>query len=329
MKQLTKLFILSITCLISLLGIAACSSSDNEQIKKIGIVVPLENKALDEMVAGFSETLSAQTKTPIKIKVVNAQGDMNLQRSMIQQMKDEHYSLIVPIGTVATQMTAATITNQHIVSLAANFAEQERKARKNCNITVVHDEISPKEIIQFIHQTYPDLKHLTLIHSTSDKIFPDVKTAVLAGKAIGIEIKPLMISTLNELYSVANALPDNTQGILILKDIMIASGISTLKMTAEKHHIPLIASDQGSVQEGALFAVGVHEREIGVDGANLAKEILAGKSDCSLPIVEMTKLTVFVNPSTLQAQHQSIDNIQQAANQFHYKIELTGGQKNV
>lgn len=313
-----KIFIsIILTCLFA--SLFGCHSSTNT--KKIGVIVPLEHKAMDEIVAGFTETLRKNYPYPFKYKVANAQGDLNLQRAIISQMKDEQYDLIVPIGTGTTQMSVATIHNQPIVSLAASFSEEERQQKKPCHIAVVHDEISTQQLIEFIHLVYPGMKRIVLIHSASDKVFPEVKEAVTIGKQFGMEINPMMVPTLNELYSIAKAIPAETQGIFVLKDSLIVSGISTLENVAEKRHIPLITSDQGSVQDGAGFALGVHERDIGVEGAKLAAAVLSGKPACSLPIVNMTHLTVFVNKESLAKQLQSLEPIQAAANKLHYKIE--------
>jgi putative ABC transport system substrate-binding protein len=320
MNILLKLFVAALIATL-----AACHSSTNE--KKIGIIIPIEHKAMNEIVSGFTETLRAQSPYPLKIKAANAQGDLNLERAIIQQMKNEGYDVIAPIGTDASQMSAAAIHNQAIVSLAASITEQDRAQRKPCNIAVVHDEISAEDLLRFIHLVYPDIKNLTLIHSASDKVFPEVAAAQAAAKQYGIQIKALLVPSLNELYSTASNIPANTQGILVLKDSLIVSGINTLEISAQQRHIPLITSDQGSVQDGAAFALGVHERDIGIAGAKLAAEILSGKPACSLPVVAMTRLTVFVNKKSLEKEQQSLSAIQSAAAKVHYQIEYVASTK--
>ncbi len=298
--------------------LTGCKASANE--KKIGIIEPIEHKAMDEIVAGFTDTLRADISSPMQFKVANAQGDINLERAIIQQMKDEGYDLIVPIGSDATQMSLATAPHRAIISLAASLSQKERDALKSCHVAVVHDEISSAQIMQFIHRVYPSLTQLVLIHSTSDKVFPEVEEAIAAGKRYGIQIKPMMVPTLNDLYSTANNIPSTAQGIFVLKDSLIVSGISTLAIAAEKQQIPLITSDQGSVEDGAAFAVGVHEREIGIQGGKLAAAVLKGKAPCDLPIVSMTHLTVFVNKAALAKEHQALAPVQSAAQQ-QYAVE--------
>ncbi len=316
------------TATLVLLGLSLIGCQADSNKKKIGIIVPIEHKAMDDITNGFEATLRAETKQPLKFKIANAQGDLNLERAIILQMKNEAYDLIVPIGTDAGHMTAANIQDKPILSLASSYTEQERTQRKPCNVAVLHDEIPVAKLVSFLHQVYPNIKNIVLVHSAAEKIYPDVQTAVNIGKGYGMQIKPMLAATLNDLYSIANAMPDNTQAILVLKDNLIVSGIATLALQAEKRHIPLITSDQGSVQDGAAFALGVHERDIGVEGAKLAAQILAGKPACSLPIVTMSKLTVFVNPDALAKEKQTMESIAAAAKQNHYAVETVSGEKN-
>lgn len=320
----TNLFYIFIALSLGLLS--ACSSSSDT--KKIGIIVPLEHKAMNEIVAGFTGTLQQNYNKKVSFKVANAQGDANLQRAIITQMRNEKYDVIVPIGTSTTQMTNSMIHDQPIVSLASSITELDRKKlRTNCNITAVHDEISTSQLIQFIHQVYPAATTVTLIHSASDKVFPDVKEAIAAGNKLQMNIKPMMVNALPDLYTIANTIPDNTEIILVLKDSLIVSGIATLEKIAEKRQIPLITSDQGSVQDGASLALGVHEKQIGEEGAKLALKVLNGQPPCSIPMTDMTKLTVFVNQSSLIKQHQSLEPIKEATASLHHTIEYVDNKK--
>ncbi len=303
-------------------GLLAACQQQPSNMKKIGIIIPIEVKAMDEIVKGFEASLQAKSPVPLAFTVENSQGDINMERAIIAQMQAQNYDIVAPIGTDATEMTLAMLHDRPIVSLAASYSQQQRKQLRKCQVAVVHDEIPVAKSIAFLHEAYPQLKNIVLIHSASDKIFPEVQDAILAGKQYGITVKDMMAPTLNDIYSVANNIPANTQAIFVLKDSLIVSGITTLEIAAAKNHIPLYTSDQGSVQDGAAFALGVHEREIGEEGGKLAAEILQGKPACSLPIVEMQNLTVFINPTALAKAGQSLAPIAQAAAQQHYKIEL-------
>jgi putative ABC transport system substrate-binding protein len=317
--QLSKAILAGFLCATFL---TACSQEKDSNTVTIGIIEPLEHKAMNEIVAGFTETLQKNYHKPFVIKVENAQNDANIKRAIIQKMRDQNYTIIAPIGVDATQMTLAMTKDQSIISLASDLSDSDRKKLRPCHVAVVHDEISSDQLLNFIHDVYPTMTHITLIHSSADKVFPEVDEAIKAGKKYGITINHIMISSLPELTSAAQSLSPDTQGIFILKDSLIVSGIATLQKIAVDHHIPLITSDQGSIQEGAGFALGVHEREIGVEGAKLTADVLNGKSICDLPIVEMKNLTVFINQKSLQQEGQAVDNIITAAKKLNYQTEM-------
>lgn len=316
MQLLLKLF---------LIGIFSCALISCEQKKSdnitIGIIEPLEHTAMTEIVSGFTQTLKKIYPQTIIIKVANAQNDANLQRAIIQKMHDNQYDIVIPIGVGATQMSLSMIHNLPIVGLASNIEETDRKKMLNCNVAIVHDEISANESLAFIHAIYPKLKQLALIHSTADKVIPEAKETIKAAKKYGITVKAIMVSSLPELTSNGQSISPDTQGLFILKDSMIVSGISTLAKIAKEHHIPLITSDEGSVVNGAALSLGVKEREIGKQGALLVADILNGKKPCDLPIVQMKNLTVFINSHAAFEENMDISSVKKIAEKFNYKIE--------
>jgi len=303
--------------LICLCFVMPCYAEAPQQpVKKIGIIIPIEHQALREIAQGFQDTLRELIKQPIKFKIGNAQGDINLQRAIITQMCDANYDLIVPISTVVTQMTASIVKIQPIVGLAVDIND-----KKN-NLVIVNDEIDKAESIAFIHKIYPHLKIITLVHSASNKIFSEVKQVENAGSRYHITVHRLMIQNLADLYSTGQAIPSDTQAIFILKDSLIASGIETLAHVTKKRKIPLITSDEGTVKKGAGFAIGVHEKDIGIEGAKLAAQILQGATPGTLPTVKLTKPTIFINLKALADEEQDVEKIKVVAKQLGYPIEI-------
>lgn len=287
---------------------------------KIGIVVPMEHEAMHEIVSGFKTTLKNQYTKSISFKVANAQNDQNLQNAIIRQMRDSNYDLIVTIATHTAEMATHIIKNKPIIALAADISEKTRQALKPCNVAVVDDEVATKKIIQFIHQTYPSLKNMVLIHSASEKIFPEVAEAKQSASKVRINLKDITIQNLMDLQSVARNFSKDYQAIFILKDSLVVNGIAQLVKIAKTHHIPLISSDDGSVKKGAGFSLGVRESQIGVEGAELALQILQGKNAGSLPIHTMNNLFVFVNSDAVWESQQTLQPILATAKKLHYEV---------
>ena len=290
----------------------------------IGILVPIALPAMTQIVDGFKRRLDQEYKGKVNYIVKNAQGDTNIQRSILQQFNTPKIDIVAPIGTVATQMTMAMIRNKPIIGIAAEHVKQEAKKANNLNVTGVLDEIAMDKQVAFIHTVLPELKQLTLIHSADSKIFQQVKQAKQAAKAYNIKIQDMMISQLADLYSVSKQIDAKSQAIYILKDEWIVAGINTLVHQAEAKKIPMIASDDGSVSKGAAFALGVSEKQIGYDSADLALKIINGTSASDIPVTVMKEYSVFINDAAAKKQNISIDTIEVAAKKLDYPIIRLG-----
>jgi putative ABC transport system substrate-binding protein len=308
---------LKLCFVVFLITLTGCQKEESAHEAKIGIIIPLEHPALTEIITGFKQAIAENYHQPVKIIEKNAQNDLNIQRAMIEQMRDENYDVIVPIGTSASQMANAIVHQKPIVSIAANINDEQRKAQKTCNMAIVHDNIPAEKTFEIIQHAYPHIQNIALIHSAEDKALIEVQSSITTAQKFNIKITPYMAATLPELSNIVNSLPKNTEAIFILKDNLMASGIATLIKAANDRHIPLVTSDQGTIEKGGSFAVGISEQSIGHAGGLLAIKILQDKKPCELPVVEMENL-----PLTLFIHTKENATLISAANEFHYALDI-------
>lgn len=287
-----------------------------EKKTTIGVIMPMDHMALREIVEAFKATM-LQEAPHVHIKVQNAQGDMNLQHSIIQQFINEPVNVLVPIGTAATQMTVSMVKAQPIVSLAAVYTEKERQAHKL--LTGILDEIGPQKPLDFMKAVFPELKKITLVYSNSEKVFPEVAALIEYAPEKGIHVQKLMIQSLSELYTLSHRIDSDSQAIFVLKDHLIVSGIRTVVQEAGKQNIPVITCDEGSVMEGALFALGVQEKMIGVLGAKRVMQVLQGVPIQDLPLTPVSHLAVFYNQKTGAAQKFDSERLQKLTTEYQYE----------
>jgi putative ABC transport system substrate-binding protein len=182
---------------------SAPPSSTKAKSVTIGILVPMQFQAMDEIVAGFQEELNKTFQGKITYLVKNAQGDSNVQRSILQQFVAQNVDMVASIGTSSSQMAMTIIKNKPLIVIAALISNKDIQA-SNTQTTGVLDDISLEKQLQFIHQALPQISSLSLIHSMSDpKIFQDVKEVKAAAAKVGIQLQDLGLSQLSELYSVS------------------------------------------------------------------------------------------------------------------------------
>lgn len=319
MKRFLSLFLTLITILP--LSFTLAVPTKNTTPIKIGVILPIQHQAMTEIVNGFTQTLKKQNPDrPIVLLIRNASGDINLQRSIIEELKTKQVNLFVPVSTNTTLMTLAMIQKTPIVSIASNYTETQRQHRKPCNITAVNDSIPPQPQLLFIKRLMPNLKQITIVHSASDKVIQEVNQFSALAKKMNISVQNLMVQQLSDLYTLASKISNKSQMIFIFKDNLVASGIRTLVQAANYRKIPLITSDDGTVENGAAFALGVPEYRLGALGAQLATQVLQGrKNTCDIPIHTIDRLSVFINTSALvQQKGPSVQDIQQLAKRFRY-----------
>lgn len=310
---------------------------EGKQTKVIGIVLPMDHAALREIVSGFQETLKELSEYPLEFKIQNAQGDMNVQRGIIQQFVNQKVDLVVPVTTISAQMALTLVKDQPMVSLAAriNLADYQTKpsqakdktggsvvnaSTNQPRITGVVDEFGPERPLDLVIQVIPGVKKITLVHSNSEKIFPEIEALVKHAESKNIKVQKLMIQNLADLYTTSQLIDSDSQLICMLKDSLVASGIKTLIQQGRKKQIPVITMDEGTVGEGATFALGVKERMVGEQGARLANQILQGVDIRTLPIETLEKLSVFYNEEACLQQGIDLDALKKAAEQHGYEL---------
>lgn len=323
MLRIRILSLLTVVFVLVALGVASYFLFEERptQAVTIGIVIPMEHVALQEIVAGFQQALRSHFSEPVTFNVQNAQGDVKLQRGIIELFLGHKVDMIVPVGTQTSLMALSLVKETPVVTLAAVYPESERQKRVPRNVTGVLDEIDPKKKIELIKEVYPDLKKFTLIfNSTNEKNFPEVETLVNYGKTKGIEVQKITIQTLPELQAASHQVATDSEAIVLLKDHLLASGIRMLVPIAKNKGLPLITSDEGTVQEGATFALGVGERAIGEAGGKLAAKVLQGEPIEQLPMESIEALTLFYNPTALQSIHLPVDTLKKLAERHHYHL---------
>lgn len=288
----------------------------------IGIITPMDHTAIHQIISGFKEQFTSLYKKPVIFNVQCAQGDATLMRAIIQSFISQNVSIIAPIGKKATQMSMSMVTDQPIIGLAVELSEQERVSQQSCNVTGVCDEISRRLQIDMIKNIIPNIKKFTIVcSSTSEKDFPAIEEIINEAEKQNISVQKCMVQAMNEIYTISKIIDQDSQAIFVLKDHLIVSSINTLVQEAQKRDIPVITSDNGSVENGATMALGIEEKEIGRHGARLTVKVVKKAIQVKThPVEVIDKLTVFVNKFVKTTQPTLFTSIENYAISHGYQL---------
>ena len=261
MSKIISNFLLIILLVISVVN----KAYSKEDFYKVAVIMPMDHQAMNDIVAGFKKELNLERDKKYKLTIYTAQGDSNLMKSIFQQIARSDYDVVVPIGTNATQFAIKMVKDKSIISIAAELS----KKYKVQNFINVEDQVPMKKLVSLIKAAINNPKHLTLIHSNDVRMFQQSKLLIEELKNEKCEVQVISIQNISDILSSLKSVNNKSQAIIILKDHLVVSGISSIIKEAKKIGIPVIASNEGSVKNGADVAIGVEERKLGVAAAKV------------------------------------------------------------
>ncbi|MEM9242714.1 MAG: ABC transporter substrate binding protein [Pseudomonadota bacterium] len=309
----------SLLILFSLLPILmGCHQSTSDRSIRVAVVLPMELPSMDQVVAGFETQLKKAYPGNVDIIVKNARNNPQRLKSLVAQFNQSDIDVIVPIGLSASRLAVDAIQQKPIIAIAASDAQLSAGNHKN--LVILQDMPSPQKQLQFIHAALPTLKYLTLIHSDDPFIIDQVQQLNSIAGQYGITIENLAVKNRSDIYRRVHSLNPHTQAMYMLQDPVVMGGISPLVKQAEAQYIPLIASDNGSVQNGAAFALGVKQYDVGIAAANLLLEVLNKQAKPAKSTQVMENYTVFVNSAATAHQGFTVDQLEKAAKALAYPI---------
>jgi len=235
---------------------------------KVAVVIPMEHLAMNDIIGGIKKELEKDNNNDYQATIYNAQGDINLMKLIYQQIFRSEFDAIVPVGTIASQFAVKLIKDKPIISIDSDLKEE----KKIKNFVNIESNNSYSDFTNLIQHVLSNSEKLYIIHSNDIKIFK--KSSVLANliKSKGYKVQ---IITVNNLYEVLNAikiLSRESGAILVLRDNLLVSAMPAIVREVKKTKIKLIASDEGSIKNGADIAIGVQENELGKKAAELLIE---------------------------------------------------------
>lgn len=244
--------------------LVCCQKSE----KTIVLVLPVEHTALMDIQSGFVSTLKA-SHPEYQVEVKNAMGDPSLMQSIMRTTASQNVDYVATVGVSTTTAAKKLCKDKVVIGLAAY------KELSDVSTHIVEDEIGAETLCASVKHMFPGVKKVTLVHAQDDKILKEATQLEKLMKAGGVDVQMLPVLHTNDLQTVCPHIQGEV--VLILKDHTVVSGLNVLRKYTEEHSIPLVASDEGSVKQGATYAFGVSERDTGVKGAEIIGQLIDKK----------------------------------------------------
>ncbi|MEL7563721.1 MAG: ABC transporter substrate-binding protein [Dehalobacterium sp.] len=303
-----------IISLIMVLAVAAvgcgtktdeAESSGTEEGKnlKLGIIQIVEHPALDASRQGFLDVLGEngyKEGENLTVDYQNAQGDQSNLKTIATKFVTDQADMVLAIATPSAIAMASETTDIPILITAVTDPVAAKLVEKNekpgGNVTGTTDMTPMQEQFDLLQKIVPDAKKVGVVYNSSEvnsQVQVEMAKEVAAG--LGMEIVEATVTGSAEVMQVAQSLVGKVDAIYVPGDNVVASSIASVVSVAEKNQIPLIVSERGMVEGGALGTIGIDYYKLGRQTGEMALRVINGENTAEMPIESLKDIDIVIN----------------------------------
>ena len=305
-KKITAISIMT----LMLLFLAACGGSEREEgVYLIASLQIVEHNALNDARQGFVNGLAEQGFVQgqnLEFVYYNAQGDMSNATMMATSIVAREPDLILGIATPTSQALANATDTIPIVITAVTSPYRaglvETHERPNTNVTGTTDMTPVARQFELIRLLVPDAQTVGVLYNAGEvnsSIQADIAEETAA--AMGFNFERMTVAVAADVLQAAEALAGRVDVIYVPTCNLAAAGMVTIVRAAEDAGIPVIAGEEGMVENGALATEGINYYLLGRQTAIMAAQILRGEAiPQNMPIQSQAEYSIAVNITTAE-----------------------------
>lgn len=296
--------------LLVCLGLVLSSSEAFAQMKSLVILTLEESEESDEMRAGIREVLRAaglQEGRQYKVQIANAQGSPETASKQALELIRGKPDVILALSQPNAQAAAAHTTTMPIIFVGVTDPVEaglvSGLGASGTNITGVSDALVLSRRVPLIRQVVPAAKRVGVIYNATDAVsVAQVREfQTLLGEA-GLVMLEATAARPVDVASAARSMVGKVDVIYTLADATVLKAYPQLVATANQTRTPLLASEAAQVKQGAVAAVDITGRDLGLAAGRLTVRVLRGVKPGAIPIEIMQKPPVYLNAQAAQRQ---------------------------
>jgi putative ABC transport system substrate-binding protein len=295
---------------ITLIGVVSGCSKDHGKIR-IGITQFVSHPALDSVHDGFIDGLASKgykENENIEFVTSNAQADVSTANLIASDFMTKKLDLILAIATPSAQAMKNVSEGSKVPVLFSAVTDPENAGLvPSENMTGTSDKTPIDKQFDLLKTIFPDKNKVGIIYNTGEtNSLVQVQSARVEAKKQGIQLIEKGITSTTEIASALDVLLNEVDVLYIPTDNLVASSMSLIVSKAMDKHIPIVGSEKGQVEAGALITDGINYYELGFQTGLMAASILDGKKVSDIPVETLKNTELVVNKQTQESLHIKI-----------------------
>lgn len=314
MKKILCLLLAVLTCTALIAGCSGDSSSSgsgesedkaesgNDKVK-IGIIKIVEHNSLntiEESIIKQLEELGYVDGENAEITALSAQNDPSNVPSMMDSFVADGTDVVIAITTPVASV-ALNYADQIPVLFSAVSAPVEAGLTSSLekpdkNVTGTCDAVPVEKIFDMALELTPDIKTIGLIYnSAEDSSVANIENAKKYCDDNGLKYVEANVENSSAIQQAAESLVTKCDAVFSPTDNTVAEGMAVLSQVCADAKIPCYVGADSMVQDGGFATIGIKYEDLGIETANMAKQILDGTKVEDIPVLVFDDLSTYVN----------------------------------
>lgn len=280
-----------------------------EDMPRIGLTYIVEHPAIDAVHEGVVDGLASagyEDGKTIEIITRSAQGSMATQAQIANEFSGLDLDLVIAISTPSAQALKNAMKDKPVIFAAVTdpvgAGLLTSMAEPGGSVTGTSDQQPYPPILELIGKLVPGARTIGVIFNPGEaNSASQVEALKAAAAAYDMEIveSPAAQSTL--VGDAAASLVDRVDVILLPTDSTVVSVVESIVTVGRKAQLPVFASDTGSVERGALAALGFNYYEMGKLTAQMTDKVLKGENPGEIPAQVPQNQDLYLNAASAKA----------------------------
>ncbi len=279
----------------SCLFAATVHGSPQVEGAKIAALKSADVDVYNEVLEGFKSSFPRSI-----ISEYDMEGDLQKGKKFLTRLKSgSKPDLILAIGIWALQVVVEEIRDIPVV-FAMVLNPTTVIGQEARNITGASMNVPIEQQITLLKKVSPQVRRIGVIYDPSKTGFL-VKQAERIARDQGVRLVTKAIASSKDSFAALDAIQGEIDALWILPDLTVLApeSVQYTLLFSFRNRIPLLGLSENQARMGALLGLSFESgRDIGSQAAELANEILSGKSAGELPITTARKVRLTVNLKT-------------------------------
>lgn len=270
----------------------------SEAAQKLLVLQSLRVMPYEETLRGVRSVFSGKYKR----LVLSEMEGIDLARIV----REERPDVILAIGTEAL-VKVKKIKDTPIVYLMAPDPPDAISSAEN--ITGVTMNISPEKQLSSFLNALPAIKRVGLLYNPA-KTGSLAKKAQTAARAMGIELIAREVRNPKDVFTLTESMKGSIDAFWMLPDTTVVTPetVEFILLFSLKNKIPVLTFSEKYVEMGAFMALEIDPYELGKQGGETVRKILAGYPAQNIPRSEPRGTVLTINNKVAKKLGISLSN---------------------